>query len=266
MKKLLFFVLVFLVGCASHIYPAKVEKKSATLEKVNNIDNLPQQPFTDKVIAIVAPEIHFIKDEDKSTFDIDDIFTKTLKSKLSVYMISDIEELLLKKGFKIKGPYDSFDEITYEDKKKTYLAFVPKVYLYIKKETKDRYCAMNYCFERGVLKISGNVKIILEEPLTKQIFMVRNIKIQSFSQEYEYGSPFVFNLNSQNSLNQIGSLNQRNIPLQKRVVVDNTQKVLADLLNKFYHSFVSQMIKYIDKEEILSYAADIKHLKAQKRY
>lgn len=264
-------------GCSSMMsvnIPIKKEVGQLNLET----EPLKQQQFTDKVIAIVDPQFTYKVNQvnpqsqinplfgyryrlSRYVFSPTKYFQKTYEQRLAKALETELENILIKKGFKIKGPYTTFDDITYQDKKTIYLALIPKINLDIKKVSTEKKCETLYCTEKGKIMFGGDVIITLEEPLTGQIFMKKRINLS----DANIVEPYIYQYQIATSTGDLvqDTLAKASVPKQ---LIDNRDKAMADGINKFYKYAVAKIRKYLDREEILSYQKDVEKLKNLKRY
>ena len=260
-----------LSGCATKI-PVKNETGHLNLES----PKIKQEPKTNKVLGIVDPEFKYkVTNYNKRptitslyvsrlgyySFDPSNYFQKNYETRLKRALETSIQTILLKKGFKLEGPYATFDDITYQDKKKMYLAVIPQVNLDIKKVVNEKKCNDLYCTEKGTIYFGGDVLITLEEPLTKQIFMKKRINLS----DANIKEPYIIQYQVRTATGDLVTdvINKAKAPKYLR---NNVDKAMADGINKFYKYAVQKLNKYLDREEILSYEEDVKTLKKLKRF
>ena len=82
-----------------------------------------------------------------------------------------------KKGFKLSGPYGTFDDMTYGDKKNAFLAFTPVINIRIdNKITKQDMNGLTGVYTtEGVISVSGEMLVNFVEPMTKERIISRRI-------------------------------------------------------------------------------------------
>jgi len=264
-------------GCATKI-PVEKQVGQLNLQTIN----IKQEPSTNKTLGIVEPEFHYQTTQNKvqtqysqnpllaqfmaakmqqTTFSPTQYFQKSYQNRLKQALETSIENILIKKGFKLKGPYNSFDDITYQDKKEIYLAVIPKVNLDIKKVVTFRKCENLYCTEKGKIYFGGNVIITLEEPLTRQIFMKKRINLSDANIEENF--IYQHQISTKTGDLTADLINKATAPAK---LVDNTDKVMVDGINKFYIYAVKKLNTYLNREELLSYSKDVEKLKSLKRF
>jgi hypothetical protein len=102
-------------------------------------------------------------------------------------MGADFEEMLVAKGYSIRGPYDTYDEIVYADKNETDLLLESSIdftYEWSSEALKKyRYHGGNYIapFTRlqinGDLHLGGKVNLVIKEAITQEKLWVKSIPL-----------------------------------------------------------------------------------------
>lgn len=235
-------------------------------------------PATGKTIAIVAPAFKTRRDEirDKSSqraallaqiqgrvsvkhADFWKLFNnRGYKKQLITALQNNFLETFTNKGFMTKGPYSSFDGMTYIDRKGVYLASVPKLALNIIKKVTRQSCSMGSCDEEGVIQITGELDIGIVEPLTKQTLINKRINLSDF----HISEPYVMQQSDPTSTGILGLI----LKIFPRHYTDDTDKALVDALNEFYAKAAAKIDTYVSTEELISLEPDVKRLKSLKRY
>ena len=259
------FVVTLFIGCSTKIVSIKKETGHLNLEA----PQIKQAPQTGKVLGIVDPQFHYKEYNDEIddntisfrnsyTFSPSKYFKKYYEDRLKRALETSIQTILLKKGFKLQGPYATFDDITYQDKKKMYLAVIPQVNLDIKKVVNEKRCDIVYYTEKGTIYFGGDIIVTLEEPLTRQIFMKKRINLS----DVNIAEPYII----QYKVGQCPPyINTSSVKIPK-YLVNNVDKAMTDGINKFYKYAVNKINKYLDREEILSYQKGVEQLKKLKRF
>jgi len=190
-------------GCSTHI-PVKKEVGHLSLES----ENFVQQAKTDKVIAIVSPVFAACDESAKvqntrgmspyeamlmakqgrviGSTNFKQNFSNNYAQRLSKAFEGSISEMIAAKGFKLQGPFGNFDDITYREKKKIYLAFVPKVDFQIEKKVLNSKKERLFFHEEGVIQIGGSLIITMVEPMTGETFVKKRINLSDFNIEEPY--------------------------------------------------------------------------------
>ncbi len=240
----------------------------------------------DEVIAIVSPSIsdqrrdvnresnsaanNFISalQGSKASIRNNAIFRDNFRSNYAGRLRNALENtfysIYSEKGFKTQGPFESFDDITYTDKKNIYLASVPNLQLNIDKKMISHKCSAGVCTEKGEVQISGEFTIKMIEPLTQQTFFTKRINLSDLSISNSYELSYEDPTPGQNSVDLLAST--LNKVSNKDPLIDNTDKALVDALNEFYSKAASKIDTYISAEELISFRNDVKDVKQNKRF
>lgn len=267
--------LTFLVsGCSTHI---PVNKKVGHLNLEN--ERFIKEEKVENVIAIVSPV--FATHEEKEANDpmsymqklmaqrvrinADYNFQTEFRSNYAKRLVdsfeSSLSEMISSKGFNLQGPYGTFDDMTYKEKKKVYLAFVPRVDLQIEQKISNTENHRLYTHQDGVIQIGGTLLITMVEPMTGEIFLKKRINLSDFNIQESYVFERQFRERS-------GGLDSALIDkaTAPKIITDTTDIAMTKALNEFYSKAMKKINKYLDREEILSYEEDIVKLKGLKRF
>jgi len=194
-------------------------------------------------------------------YNFNSAFSQSYAKRLNKALESSVSEIIASKGFKLKGPYGVFDDMTYQDKKKIYLAFVPKIDFSIENKVTNTKRNRLYTHIDGVIQIGGSVIVSMIEPMTGQVFVKRRINLSDFNIQ----EPYVYERQTrQGGQGLIGTaLDKGSAP---DMLKDTTDVALTKAINKFYTKTIAKINLYLDKEEILSFEEDILKLKGLKRF
>lgn len=185
-------------------------------------------------------------------------FNQSYKNELLASLQNTFNEIISKKGFRT-SEYSTFDDMTYTDKKNTYLASVPKLSLVIAQKVTKQECKHGYCTDQGVIQVTGELNVSFIEPLTQQVFINKRINLSDFNISKEY----IRQVDSPVNQGFMALLNQLFKP---KTYQDNTDKVLTEALNEFYKKAAEKIAAYVSREEFLSLESDINSLKDIKRF
>ncbi len=263
-------VLLLTAGCSTA--PKTILKEHGTLD----LQYSPQQQNTrvNKTISIVSPfflDIGVVKKNKKTlseyelpTFpgvDTRDSVNQYKKQLVNAFNIT-MFEILSKKGFLTKGPFDTFDDITYSEKKQIYLTIIPKFELILNKRVEESQCNTEICRESGILQLGGSLQLKVIEPLTQQAILNKRINLSDLQIEEKYIYDIVnFNSKTYTSIYKAGW------ELQTPDVAKNNYDVaVTNVMNKFYKQAFEKIQRYISREELLDQESDVKKLKEIKRY
>lgn len=104
-------------------------------------------------------------------------FTNFIKS-----MGNDFEEMLTARGYTIKGPFNTFDEMVYSEKKTTDLALHPEVDIeFSGRPIHQQLNVMNnkfFYYVDGEIKITGKINLVFYEPQTKTKVWVKSVPFE----------------------------------------------------------------------------------------
>ena len=186
------------------------------------------------------------------------LYEQSYSSQVRTAIGNGIQDMLSKKGFNLAGPYGTFDDMAYGDKKKAYLALVPVLNLQIAdKVTKNESTGFTHIHTiEGVVSIGGELLINLIEPMTKERIMSKRINLSDFNISRKYvkqakvgSSGLMFDAVASGS-----------------ELSDNSDKALTEVINEFYTLAMSKIDKMISVEEIASYGKSVEELKGMKRF
>ena len=231
-------------GCGKRI---PIQKKPVITKFGNNnfSKNLKKEAQTNLVIGIVDPETSVAGSQE-------------LASALS----TSISEIVSAKGFKLKGPFESFDDITYRDKKMIYLVFKPKLTLNIK-DTQTKYERHSkYTHQEGHITVTGNLVISVDEPMTGQTFIKKRINLSDLGISVAY----IKEWNSRSTNSGITGMLLDSVDTTPDTLIDNKDYALAQANSEVYKKVMAKIEQFIDREEIISFKPDILKLKGLKRF
>ncbi len=245
-------------GCIPAPSKAPVQEKAVgTLSFKYNFGQ--PKARVNKKIAIVAPKFSDIEARSNSRSNFNHLMIPYLK-RLSKAMSSGFEELILNKGFTIGGKYKTFDDMTYPERKATYMSLIPIIDIDIDKKVTSTDSHMSYNTEKGVMQISGELVIKMVEPLSKQMFITKRIDLSDLeiTKNYVYEAKKA-SKPSKNSGGFIGDLLDSALTgaTTPDNFNDNTDKVLTEALSEFYTKAMAKIDKYISQEEILALEKDV---------
>lgn len=152
-------------------------------------------------------------------------------------MLGDIERVLQAKGFVVTKTFDTFDEITYADKKGVDLLvnpvfdFGPSV-ANKRDTTTIPYMGTSYS-DVGSIKLIGKLKIEMIEPASNERIVIKSLDVGAFGVEAQYKSK------------------------------EEAENTVIDLINQMYPKMMDKLEAVIDVDEVNHSLADINKLKAK---
>ncbi len=276
MKKIVLTLAVLSLSACSAI---PVKNESGVVD--TNFDFGAQQASVDKKIAIVKPGGVITTYEQRvsaqnamlnqfglsrpSRNDNFEAVRLNYNAKVRSAFQNGVETLITRKGFTYSGPYETFDEITYGDKKNSYLAIVPQFDIKVGKAKVNKESFSSYAQETGTIKIDGSFILKFIEPLTGQVMSQKRVDLTKLNISEEYIIQWETKAGGSGIIGGAigGAMKHASKP---DVLVNNVDKAYADAMTKFYQGSMVQLKKYVSAEEIQSFEADIRELKAIKRY
>ena len=101
----------------------------------------------------------------------------------------DLTKILESKGFGIRGPFESYDLIPFQDKKAIDLLLVPTVELTVilkdhKEEAENMWQPAADQIQTGNAEVKGKVILEMKEIVTQELMWVKTIPVKSFTFPY----------------------------------------------------------------------------------
>jgi hypothetical protein len=182
-------------------------------------------------------------------------------------MGTDVEELLIERGYTLKGPFDSADEMLFNDKKDADIA----VYIEVRVESLSTsggwtqswgsvLLATNTSeveeYYEGTLSLGGKIVFSGIEPLTGEKIWAKSLEIPKQS-NIKVKTEHVYSGRASLTSEEI------NLLLLKDPSVHNA---LVQPLQNIYQTSLSKIENYFEPEELRSLKPQIKELKAKKGF
>lgn len=172
-------------------------------------------------------------------------------SQLSAAIKDDIPELLVAKGFNVRGPFDSYDLIPYSDKKNVDFYLIPALELFASwkdtdvKEDGGGFSGKAYR-GTGTIQITGSLTIKLQEIMTREQLWSKSIPI-SYSFPYDVRFPY---------------FTKGSLPFDMSLVMND----LARGLEQQYPTAMKTLSDLIDPQEMRVIKRQALELKKKKGY
>lgn len=275
--------IVLLGGCATHV-PVKRETGALNLQ----YQVAPTTQKTDKTIAIVSPLVAGLEaaaTNDRGSavpsnpflaammaqaggratgqFSGQSQFERNYRTRLADAIFSSLQEIAASKGFRTKGPFPSFDDIPFGDKKTLYLVGVPSLRVFIDQKSERSECKNNgmACIDEGTIAITGELVFKMIEPLTNQAMMTKRINLSDFGIQKRYVHEFQSRTHSGDLVGTL--LDKATAPAELR---DNTDRVMTEAMNEFFQKAMGKIDTLMSQEELLAFEQDVLQLKGLKRF
>ena len=247
MKKLLFlFLCLGLAGCAT--MPAseqKVEKYTANFSY-----SLASQGIAPKngVTFTIADVVY------KQPAGAILWFASPQFVNLTLSMRQDVPKILTAKGFSVRGPYDSYDLIPFQDKKEIDLLLVSSFELSVelkdRKEQLENYWAwQSPTVQTGIAEVSGKFNLELRDIINRELMWTKTIPVKKFEFSYLERIPWG-QLYTPGKLYSYGS------------ILDG----MAKGMEQQYPDIMANVYNLIDAEEMSIIKKQAQELKSKKGY
>jgi hypothetical protein len=170
---------------------------------------------------------------------------------------SDIEEVIIAKGFSLKGPYDALDEMIFEDKKRTDMLIQIEIapsFTAVQGEWKSHYNPLlggNYTYSyTGKASLVGRITLNGIEPLTNEKLWVKSVSIPNIENiDIATTNRYVRRLTDLEILEDPGVYN-----------------AIGKALQQQYQGILDKIVVQMSVEEFNSLKPQIKELKSKKGF
>lgn len=243
----LFISSMFLLASCGSLMGGSTPQQVRTVKNYDwNAPTTSAAKSADVTLILVNPSFGKKFDNEKEP-----IFTKFIEN-----MANDFEEMLVSKGYSLRGPFASYDEIVFRDKQDADLLMKVEVdFNYeaaqgLMKASADFGAAMlgktayKYNLD-GDLYLGGKINIILYEPSTEEKLWVKSIPLQDKTVRLKTGK-----YSTQNScFSDPGYLN----PMQ-------------NVLEEYYQSTMNLGWKYLEPAELKELKVQVQAIRKKKSY
>jgi hypothetical protein len=168
----------------------------------------------------------------------------------------DVEELVIAKGFSLKGPYETRDEMIFEDKKRTDMLIqveVAPAFTAVEGQWKSNWIPIvnvySYTYS-GKASLVGKITLTGIEPLTNEKIWVKSVSI-----------PNIENI-------PIATSNKYDRPLDEIAILNDpgVYNALGRALQQQYKGIMEKINAHFNAEEFKSLKAQINELKSKRGY
>jgi hypothetical protein len=168
-------------------------------------------------------------------------------------MQTDMEKLLIAKGFTVTGPYASLNDMTYPEKKGANLTLTPIVDISADARITGGTEAVGAFFagrKEGVITFGGRVVLKMLEPLSGEAMWLKGVDIEPVQE------PFVVTYNIVTHKGQ----------KRENILSDTSEQAVTVALNKIYPIVMQQAWTYFNPEEIMQIKKQADEVRARKVY
>lgn len=174
---------------------------------------------------------------------------KNFAAGFSNSLASDLDKLLVAKGVKVSGPYATYDDITYPDKRSAEFALTPVVFLTASFKWGPPVPVgsggvADYIERKFSLTAQGFVEFVLVEPLSRQKLWVKKLELEP--QTIQGVEAYAANVVTDTATGQ---------PVRTDVgpmLYDGKQDAMADAMTHWYPIIAEKAWTYLNTDEMTS--------------
>lgn len=241
------FSVTMLSGCIKYVDMADLRLVSKNYPKAEEVSNLS--------FALAEPDLKIKYALTGTTMSGLSERIKHDANKVACFMTDEAERILLSKGFTITDKFQSYNSMTFTQKRNTSALFYPEIVIDIEEKAQREILSAPFVHKetiKGRLEINAKVSIIMLEPLSGEKLWVKSIPVSGLDEVVEY-TPYQY----------IGTqLNGIAVPED---LVPIATKIDA-LVTTISQDVLEATAKYVEKHEFEFLNSDIVKLKGIKRY
>ena len=243
------FFLIVLVCCAA--IPAMAQDERKEEKYVANFKYTPPKQNTPTVKTNVTFAIANVIYKNSNNGK----FTSEQFSKLPGALQQDIARILEAKGFGVRGPYESYDLIPYQDKKGVDFLLVPYIELSveakdIKEDLESFWAWQSPTLQTGNAVVTGKLTIELREIFTRELMWVKNIPFKDTT------TPFTIVVPWEAAQHEV----------KRPYAYDPILNVSAKALEENYPDIMATFYNLVDPEEMAVIKKQAQELRSKKGY
>lgn len=252
MQKTTFFLALLLISCGTTKQVSTIPKET---KQSFIFDYTPKESAklgsASMVLAFIRPQ--YAADFSLSSNELLQNFRKGLSG--------DIEELIISKGFTLKGPYTARDEMVFEDKKRVEMDIeidIAPTFSYVQGDWTDHYhsnllspSSSYYTFTfNGVSRLNCKINVSGIEPLTGEKIWSKSVSIPDVD----------INIITQNAY-------YRKLNLAELLTEDpSVYNAIGKALQTQYNGILDKIAAHFNVEEFTSLKNQIRELKSKKGF
>lgn len=176
-------------------------------------------------------------------------------NKVACFITPEAQKILLSKGFTITEKFQSYNAMTFTQKRNTSALFYPEIVIDIEEKSQLEIVQLLMVRDqkiKGRIQINAKVNIIMLEPLSGEKLWVKSIPVTG------YDEPVVYQFNQYAGT----ELNGVSVPEDLVPIADKIDKMLSAISQEV----LDATAKYVEKSEFEFLNSDIVKLKGIKRY
>ena len=173
----------------------------------------------------------------------------------------DFEEMMVAKGYSLRGPYNTYDEIVYSDKSETDLLLETEITFHYewgneamkyKRHVGYGGAITGYTYWiDGNLNLGGKVNLVIKESLTQEKLWVKSISLANKQ------------ILIQTDRHRVSSQNEAEVALANDVHYKNA---LYEALDEYYQNALKTAWNHLDPRELEPLKKQVKELRKKKGY
>ena len=239
--------MLILSGCMNYVMMPDLTLGSKNYPKPEDISSLS--------FALAQPSITVATDLTRTANGglIDRIKNDT--SKVSCHLTGEVQKILLSKGFTITDTFDSYNDMTFTQKRNTSALFYPEIRIDIDEKSQlDTWSFLIFGGRNinGRMEINATVNIVMLEPLSGEKLWIKSLPVKGIDDLVHY-TPAIYGGPQLNGV----------------AVPQNLQPIAGKIDNMFEQISKEVLLatnKYVERSEFEFLNKDIERLKQIKRY
>jgi neuraminyllactose-binding hemagglutinin len=253
------------VGAAQGPVPVEVERAGDHMTLTVEVGTA---PVTTLSVCVVAPDWG-----DEADSLVHDPLYKNFVRGFGKSVAADLDRALVAKGLRVLGPYDTYDDITYPDKRSSTLALTPRVFLTVTERSLGddqpvgavagpvtRWSPADLVRAPYSLTIQGHVVFELREPLSREKLWVKKLELEpatldAWCDEYEFVADAYDDFSGDVLKWHRGKL-----------LYNGREDALVRYMQARYPTILGKAWTYLDVDEMNTMQAQVDEIRQMKRY
>lgn len=176
-------------------------------------------------------------------------------------MGGDFQRMLVAKGFVLTGPFDDLNQMTYPDKRTASLTLTPTVFLNVQRKitsTGENEPNTVSGTASGTLTVNSWVTFVLLEPLSGEKIWIKKLTLEPAQKRFTYSYKILTTLE--------GPQGARTAVRRVQRFNDDSQHVLAQVLESYYAPVMETAWRYFHPDEVLALKKMADEIREKKRF
>lgn len=181
-------------------------------------------------------------------------------------MSNDFQEMLLGRGFSIKGPFSTYDHMTFPDKQDSDLVLIPTLDVRVDFQNVDIRTSLVQSIlapgnnlagrVQGVAVVRSQLTLVAREPLTMENMWIKNLSVDNSSVSWVTDNSYTYDPDA----------GVANITLEMLLRDQGFVRAFGPEIERVYDQLLTQAWNQIDPDEMRMVAREAQELKEKKRY